>query len=366
MEQGHRAIAGALVGSGAALRELSAMAKEVLAGELGAHELLARASAMPPDALRGTLDAMQRAPARGAVRRARRAEEYFELLVRHHLSEGALDRIARRLETASGKGLARAPVSARQTAATIARSRAALAASRAAFVEANVGLVVSMATRKAQLGLPLHDLIQEGCMGVMRAAEKFDYRRGVRFSTYAGWWIRHTLNRALSDQGRTIRIPVHLVDKQYQLRQHERELGLELGREPTEAELAARAGLPIDKVELARTVPRRSLSLDAPVAADADATFGDFIADSRSPSALEAASNSRLGERLRELLHTLSPRERDVIRLRFGIDTKSTLTLKEIGDRLAMSRERIRQIEAEALAKLRAHAATQELESMLG
>lgn len=370
MERARRAIAEAVAHSTTAARELSSMAAAVLAGELGAHELLAEPEGIPPDALRHSLAALEHLD---RARRHRRApdgqdsvaETLLQLLLRHRLSEAALDRIVSRLVAPADREAERVPRAARRTAAAVARARAALASARTTFVEANIGLVVSMATRKAQLGLPLLDLIQEGCMGILKATEKFDYRRGLRFSTYAGWWVRHALNRALSDQGRTIRMPVHFLEKQYRLRQHERELGLELGRKPTDAEVAARARLSIEELHAIQSVPRHTLSLDVPVATDTDATWSDFLADRDTPSALDQASSKHLGERLRELIHTLSPREQDVLRWRFGIDSAGTLTLKEIGDRFSVSRERVRQIEAEALAKLRAQAASEDLDSLL-
>lgn len=347
IELTRREIVEAVVHSRVAVGVLTTMAKEAVVGKLPAQDVLAAGV---------TLDAVREIPTASPT--ALRA-----LLLEHGLSERALDRIALDLQQHAGE--APGGSSSQRTAATIAGARATLAHAKTAFVEANIGLLVTLASKKARFGVPLFDLIQEGSLGIMRAAETFDYRRGVRFTTYASWWIRHALNRALSTQGRTIRLPSQVLGIRSRLRQQERELSLELGREPTEDELAVAAGLPLEKVRDVRAAVSRALSLDAPVAGETGATLGDFVPDPTSGSAFDDAFTKDLGERLRELLQMLTPREQEVLKLRFGIDSPQPLTLAQVGERFSVTRERIRQIEAAALAKLRARTTRQDLDALL-
>lgn len=224
---------------------------------------------------------------------------------------------------------------------------------RSRFVEANMGLVVWMATKKLNQGLSRSDLIQEGSMGLMRAAEKFDHRRGIRFSTYAAWWVRHFMNRALSDQSRIIRVPVHLLETRHKLAGTTRAFRQRHAREPTPDELSDQTKVADSKIHRVLAIPSQPLSLDAPVSADSEARLGDFVADTQTPSAVDDIYARQVKTRLRKMLGTLTPREQEILSLRFGIDRSEALTLEQVGERFSLTRERIRQIEAEALGKLR-------------
>ena len=372
IEAGELATLEAWVRSSIGLRELALTADDLQSGALALADLLLESD--PDEAARRLAAARLRellALAR-SLHRARHPGDAAVValaglaagLAELRLDPSLADRIERCLrdERAAAPAPDRAAMEA--TLAAIARARRAVARAKSDLVEANLRLVVTIARQYQRFDVPLLDLVQEGNLGLIRAADRFEYRRGHRFSTYAGWWIKQAIRRALLGQGKPIRMPAHLAETRSQVVRARRELVQELGRDPTPEEIAERSGLAIEKVRIIGELALEPLSLDAPMSDDGDACFGDLLAGD-SPMADDELARRRLTEHTRELLDSLPAREREVLMRRYGLDGDEDETLEEIGQSFSVSRERIRQIEAKALEKLRLRSRQKELASYL-
>jgi RNA polymerase primary sigma factor len=364
IEEAELQVARAFVESTAALHELCQLVDDLEASRIHPREVSRNAADEDPDAeaaarieLVKLLQPVQALSTAISKRRAGRALETHKTrakaaMAKVRFSRAAIDRIVRNLRaTVDERGLTSGPLV--RTLRVVKAAEHEAEAARAKLIEANLRLVVSLAKRQRTTKLALVDLVQEGNIGLMKAVEKFDYRRGYKFSTYATWWIRQAMTRAVFDTGQTIRSPVHVHETANKIRHAQLRLEARFEREPSPDELAKEADLPVEKVELALRSKAEPASLDLPIG-DGEARLGDFVEDTTEPSIVDQLTQKKFASETRELLKLLTEREQKILRMRFGLDGDgSEYTLAEVGATMSLTRERIRQIEAKALRKLR-------------
>lgn len=372
IETGEREALFALLGTAAAAGPFRALADEVRGGRATPSELLRNAdeqvdAELSAERLAKLLErsasaaALLTKPTRDETTRETRKRRRLRVateLADARFERSVLSRLARETRSRGGDDRSRRGFLRGMNAASRAQHE---------FVGANFGLVVTYARRFVGQGLDMHDLVQEGQLGLIRAVEKFDWRRGHRFSTYAAWWVRQAMARAIADQSKTIRVPVHLLESRHKLERVKRALTQQGIHDPSDELLAKESGLALDKVKAIRGLVREPLRLEAPLGDDGDGgQLGDLVADPRSPAPDEQIALERMQAQTRSLLELLSPREQQLLKLRFGMDGGPGQTLEEVGRSFNLSRERVRQIEAAALKKLRAVSEQRELGSYIG